>query len=168
MKELNLSNILAKLLFTAAVIIIASLFMFKGCDEDVTYTDNNVTDSLKQVIANQSKVKDSLLVEVKKKDTIRVSIIKRYTTLKHDTIFKQVCEPIIKLCDSIILVDSSLIVDLKNVIKVDSVIIGNYKKVALNDSTTIVALNKEVKKHKRHKRWLTAGIIATGVIAILK
>lgn len=155
------------MVITSVAILVVCLLLFDKCNskpEIVTYND---TDSLKQVIASQSKVKDSLLIAVKKKDTIRISIIKRYNTLKHDTIFK-VCEPIIKLCDSIILVDSSEIVDLKNVIKVDSVIIANYKKVVEVDSNKIVTLTKEVSKHKRHKRWLVGGIIATGVIAILK
>ena len=153
---------------TFIAILCICLFLFDKYNNEGEIVTYNGTDSLKQVIAEQTKIKDSLLIASKKKDTIRVSIIKRYTTLKHDTVIKQVCAPIIKLCDSIILVDSSLITDLKNVIKVDSVIIGNYKKVAEKDSITIVGLNKEVKKHKRHKRWLVGGIIATGVIAILK
>jgi len=165
MKALKLSK---QMVVLSVAILVVCLLIFDKCNnkpEIVTYND---TDSLKQVIASQSRVKDSLLIAVKKKDTIRISIIKRYTTLKHDTIFKQVCAPIIKLCDSIILVDSSEIVDLKNVIKLDSGIIENYKKVAVIDSNTIVKLNKEVKKHKRHKRWLTGGLIGLGVIAILK
>jgi len=165
MKALKLSKQMVVLM---VAILVVCLLIFDKCNnkpEIVTYND---TDSLKQVIASQSRVKDSLLIAVKKKDTIRISIIKRYTTLKHDTIFEQVCAPIIKLCDSIILVDSSEIVDLKNVIKVDSVIVANYKKVAEVDSNKIVSLTKEVRKHKRHKRWLVGGIIATGVIAILK
>lgn len=165
MKALNLSK---QMVVLAVAVLVVCLLIFDKCNnkpEIVTYND---TDSLKQVIASQSRVKDSLLIAVKKKDTIRISIIKRYTTLKHDTIFEQVCAPIIKLCDSIILVDSSEIVDLKNVIKLDSGIIENYKKVAVIDSNTIVKLNKEVKKHKRHKRWLTGGLIGLGVIAILK
>jgi len=165
MKALKLSK---QMVVLSVAILVVCLLIFDKCNskpEIVTYND---TDSLKQVIASQSRVKDSLLIAVKKKDTIRISIIKRYTTLKHDTVIKQVCAPIIKLCDSIILVDSSEIVDLKNVIKLDSGIIENYKKVAVIDSNTIVKLNKEVKKHKRHKRWLTGGLIGLGVIAILK
>jgi len=165
MKALNLSK---QMVVLAVAVLVVCLLIFDKCNskpEIVTYND---TDSLKQVIASQSRVKDSLLIAVKKKDTIRISIIKRYTTLKHDTIYANICDPIIKLCDSIILVDSSLIIDLKNVIKVDSVIITNYKKVAEVDSNKIVSLTKDVSKHKRHKRWLVGGIIATGVIAILK
>jgi len=165
MKALQLNR---QMVVLAVAILVVCLLLFDKCNtkpQQVTYNDS---DSLKQVIASQSRVKDSLLIAVKKKDTLRVEVVKRYTILKHDTIYKQVCAPIIKLCDSIILVDSSLIVDLKNVIKVDSVIIANYKKVAETDSNTIVGLNKDIAKHKRHKRWLVGGIIGMGVIAILK
>jgi len=155
------------MVITAIAILCICLFLFDKCNNNPEIVTYNDSDSLKQVIAGQSRVKDSLLIAVKKKDTIRISITKRYNILKHDTIFL-VCEPIIKLCDSIILVDSSEIVDLKNVIKVDSVIIANYKKVVEVDSNKIVSLTKEVRKHKRHKRWLVGSIIATGVIAILK
>ena len=167
MKILNLNNFFIKFLLFACVLLVACIFMFKGCDDDVTYT-NNDNDSLKLVIANQNIIKDSLLAEVKKKDTIRVEVIKKYRILKHDTIFANICAPIIQLCDSIILVDSSLIVDLKHVIKVDSVIIGNYKKVTHNDSLSIVGLNKEVKKQKRQKKWLIVWFVGLGVVAAVK
>lgn len=152
----------------AVAILVLCLLLFDKCNgkgEVITY---NGTDSLKQVIAGQTRVKDSLLMAVKKKDTLRVEVIKKYKVLKHDTIYSNICAPIIKLCDSIILVDSSLITDLKNVIKIDSVIITNYKKVAETDSNTIVGLTKEVKKQKRHKRWLIGGLIGVGIIAALK
>ena len=152
----------------AVAILVVCLLLFDKCNskpEQVTYNDS---DSLKQVIAAQTRVKDSLLIAVKKKDTIRVEVIRKYRILKHDTIYANICDPIIQLCDSIILVDSSLIVDLKHVIKIDSVIIGNYKKVTHNDSISIVGLNKEVKKQKRQKRLLLGGIIGISAIAILK
>lgn len=168
MKTLNLNTLFAKLIFFASVLIVACIFMFKGCDEKHdTISVDKEKDSLKLVLINQKHNVDSLLLAVKKKDTIRVGIVKYYRVLKTDTIF-QVCEPIIKVCDSIIVVDSSEIVDLKNVVRLDNGIIANYKKVAEIDSNTIVKLNKEVRKHKRHKHLLTGGLIGLGVIAILK
>lgn len=152
----------------AVAILVVCLLLFDKCQNKGEVITHNGTDSLKQVIASQTRVKDSLLIAVKKKDTLRVEVIKRYKVLKHDTIYANICAPIIKLCDSIILVDSSLITDLKHVIKVDSGIIANYKKVAETDSNTIVGLNNEVKKHKKHKRWLIGGLIGIGAIAILK
>ena len=152
----------------AVAILVVCLLLFDKCQNKGEVITYNGTDSLKQVIAGQTRVKDSLLIAVKKKDTIRVEIIKKYKVIKHDTIYANICAPIIKLCDSIILVDSSLITDLKHVIKVDSGIIANYKKVAETDSNTIVGLNIEVKKHKKHKRWLVGGLIGVGIIAALK
>ena len=152
----------------AVAILVVCLLLFDKCQNKGEVITHNGTDSLKQVIVEQTRVKDSLLIAVKKKDTLRVEIIKKYKVIKHDTIYANICAPIIKLCDSIILVDSSLITDLKNVIKVDSGIIANYKKVAETDSNTIVGLNIEVRKHKKHKRWLIGGIIGVGIIAALK
>jgi len=168
MKTLNLNALLAKLILFASVYIVVCIFMFKGCDDKHgTISTDREKDSLKLALINEQHNVDSLLFAVKKKDTIRLGIVKYYRVLKTDTIF-QVCEPIIKICDSIIVIDSSEIVDLKNVVKLDSGIIENYKKVSVIDSNTIVKLNKEVKKHKRHKRLLCGGLIGLGVIAILK
>lgn len=164
MKALKLNS---SMVITAIAILCICLFLFDKCGNKPGIVTYNGSDSLKQVIVEQTKIKDSLLIESKKKDTIRVTLIRKYRTTITDTIYKE-CEPIIKICDSIIIVDSSLITDLKNVVKIDSIIIGNYKKASQIDSITIVGLTKEVNKHKRHKRWLVGGIIATGVIAILK
>ena len=114
----------------AVAILVVCLLLFDKCNSKPDVVTYNGTDSLKQVIVEQTRVKDSLLIAVKKKDTLRVEVIKKYKVIKHDTIYANICAPIIKLCDSIILVDSSLITDLKHVIKVDSGIIANYKKVA--------------------------------------
>jgi len=168
----ELSNIIAKVIFFAAVLIVACIFLFKGCDDDhVVVATPDKTDSLKKVISEQDKVKDSLLIIAKKKDSIRVEYVTKWRKLKGDTAFipcDSILPKIVNLCDSIIYVDSSEIATLKQVIKNDSGIIQNYKKIVVNDSTTIVSLNKEVKKHKRHKKWLTAGIVGMGIIAVLK
>ena len=164
MKALKISF---QMLITAIAVLCICLFLFDKCNNDVENVAYNGTDSLKQVIAEQLIIKDSLLVESKKKDTIRVEVIKKYRILKTDTIYA-ICDPIIQLCDSIILIDSSQIVDLKHVIKLDSVIIGNYKKIAHNDSISIVGLVKEVSKHKRHKKWLFGALGIVAVIAVVK
>jgi hypothetical protein len=153
--------------FTIAMAI-ACVFLFRGCDEDSNLTGSvNNNDSLKKANAVLAKVNDSLLLVDKKHDTIRVEVVKRYRTIAHDTIY-QICEPIVKLCDSIILIDSSQISNLKQIVKNDSTIISNYKKVSNNDSLTIVGLNKEIKKHKRHKKLLAGGLALVSAIAIIK
>lgn len=170
--ENRFSDITAKVIFFAAVLIVACVFLFKGCDEDrgVVATPDK-TDSLKKVIVEQEKVKDSLLVIAKKKDSVRIETIVKYRYLKGriDSIpCEELLPKIVNICDSIILVDSSQIATLKQVIKTDSSIIQNYKKIIVNDSTTIVSLNKEVKKQKRQKK-IVGGIGAVGwLIAIFK
>lgn len=170
--ELKLSNIIAKVIFFATVLIVACIFLFKGCDDDhIVVATPDKTDSLKKVISAQERVTDSLLIIAKKKDSVRVEFVIKWRKLKVDTAFipcDSILPKIVNLCDSIIYVDSSEIATLKQVIKNDSSIIQNYKRVAINDSTTIVSLNKDIKKHKRHKRWLGIGMAAVGVIAIIK
>lgn len=158
---------LTKEIIIIGLIIVVCFFLFDKCNNKLDVVTHTGNDSLIKVIAEQTKIKDSLLLYSKKKDTIRLEIVKRFRILKTDTIY-QICEPIIKLCDSLIVVDSSLISDLKKVITIDSTIIHNYKKVVKNDSATIVQLTKEVKKHKRHKRWLMAGLIGIGIVAAVK
>ena len=43
------------------------MFFFSKCNDDVEDFSYNGTDSLKQVIAEQTKIKDSLLLAAKKK-----------------------------------------------------------------------------------------------------
>ncbi len=172
MKSLNLSNLIAKLIFFAAILIVACIFLFKGCDEDhVVVATPDKTDSLKKVISEQERVTDSLLVIAKKKDSVRVEYVTRWRKLKGDTAFipcVSILPKIVNLCDSIVYVDSSEIATLKQVIKSDSVIKQNYKNVVTNDSIAIVSLNKEVKNQKQQKR-LIGGIGAIGwLVAIFK
>ena len=157
MKSLNLNTLFAKLIFFASVLIVACVFMFKGCDEKHgTISTDREKDSLKLALISQKDSVKMLLTDIKKKDTIRIGIVKYYRVLKIDTIF-QVCEPIIKICDSIIVVDSSEIVDLKNVVKLDSGIIANYKKVSMKDSISISDYKKAIRKHLKAKRWFRDG-----------
>jgi len=154
-------------------VIVVTFLIFKACGDiapEQPITPDK-TDSLKKVITNQEKVKDSLLILANRKDSVRVEYITKWKKLKGDTAFLP-CDTILNLvistCDSIIAIDSALIGDLKGVIKVDSGIIANYKKVVVNDSTTIVGLNREINKQKGQKK-LIGGIGAVGwLIAIFK
>lgn len=151
-------------------VIIVTFLIFKGCGDiapEQPITPDK-TDSIKKVIEAKYQMREDSILLDKKRDTLRVEVIKRYKVVIHDTILKQICAPIIQLCDSIILIDSSQISTLKNIVKLDSGIIADYRKVVVNDSTTIVGLNREIKKHKRQKK-LIGGIGAVGwLIAIFK
>lgn len=154
-------------------VLVATFLIFKGCgnigpEQPLT---PNISDSLKGVIRLQEKERDSLLIVAGRKDSVRVEYITKWKKLKGDTAYLP-CDTILNIvistCDSIIAIDSSLIADLKTVIKKDSVIISGCKKVMNEDSITIVGLNSEIRKHKRHKKWLLGGLIGVSAIAIIK
>lgn len=154
-------------------ILAASLIFFYKCESktpDLPITPDK-TDSIKKVNYKLEHERDSLLVIAKKKDSVRVDAVAKYRSLKGkvdsipcDSLLPQ----IVNICDSIVLVDSSEIASLKEIIKLDSGIISNYKKIVVNDSTTIAGLNKQIKKHKRQKKWLGVGMAAAIGIAIFK
>lgn len=164
-------NAITTISIIALTLTIFFLFL-KGCDN---VPEHNIpadkTDSLKKVIREQEKVKDSLLVIAGKKDSVRVEYVTRWKKIKGDTAFLP-CDTILNIvistCDSIIALDSSLIADLKTVIKVDSGIIADQKKIINSDSLTMIGLNDEIRKHKRHKKWLLGGLIGASAIAIFK
>ena len=169
---MKLKHVLGILTLCGAVVA-ASLF-FKGCGGDIgpeQPSNSAYIDSLKAEIAKMDIEKDSLLVIAKKKDSVRVEYVTKWRKLKGDTAYlpcDSILPQIVNLCDSIIYVDSSQISTLKKVIKTDSSIISNYKKVVKDDSITIVNLNKEIKKHKKHKRWLGIGLGVAAGVAIIK
>ena len=175
MSRLNLnssSDITAKVFFFLAVLIMATVFLFKGCDDDhVVVATPDKTDSIKKVYEHKFQLRIDSLDLVKKKDSISYVTIVKYKYLKGkvDSIpCEELLPQIVNICDSIVYNDSSLISSLKNIIKLDSSIFVDMKRVIVNDSTTIVSLNKEVKKQKRQKK-IVGGIGAVGwLIAIIK
>ncbi len=154
-------------------VIVVTLLIFRGCGDmapEQPITPDK-TDSLKAVISEQYERRIDSIIAIKKKDSVRVEYVTRWRKMKGDTAYipcDSILPKIVNLCDSIIYVDSSQIATMKSVIAMDDSIISNYKKVVENDSITIVGLNKQIKKHKRQKKWLVAGIAATGVVAIIK
>ena len=102
------------------------------------------------------KYRDSLIREVKYRDVVRTEYIKLWRDKKvtiHDTLYHE----IISICDTIIKHDSIVIDVLKEVVRVDSVILN---KTVQNKNDTIKLLKKEIKRQKWHKR----GILALWVI----
>lgn len=158
-----------------AICLLAVLFIgTKGCSGDNQPPIRDVTDSLKTVIKAQIKAQDSLKILAGRKDSVRVETIVKWRKLKeyvyvHDSIPCDSLLPIvINTCDSVIAADSAVISSLKKVIVADSLIIDSQAKVIVNDSLVIVGLNKDIKKHKRQKRWLSAALVVTTILAIVK
>jgi hypothetical protein len=146
----------------------------KGCEADVQPPIRDITDSLKAVIKAQIKTQDSLKLLAGRKDSVRVETIVKWRKLKeyvyvHDSIPCDSLLPIvINTCDSVIAADSAVISSLKKVIVADSLIIDSQAKLIVNDSLVIVGLNKDIKKHKKQKRWLSAALVVTTILAIVK
>jgi len=144
---------------------------FKSCESKNINIDYDSTLILKQQIKKDIKDRDSLIKLANKKDSVRIETIVKYKWLKGKTDTVP-CEDLLPLvynvCDSIIIVDSSEISILRDVIKNDSVIICNYQKVSYNDSICIIGLKKQVKcqKVKTRLAWIVAGVL--GGVAFVK
>lgn len=117
------------------------------------------------VKAKASKVEEKQK-DVKKTYRQAVSTLGQGNSPCRDSIIQ-----VVQLCDTVIFVDSVLIVELKEVIRQDSLVISSQKKlIAVQkeniraDSLTIIDLTKTVKKEKRKKKlaWIVAGIAAVG------
>lgn len=80
------------------------------------------------------------------------------------------CDMVLKIvervADAVITVDSSAIVAQARVIALDDSLLCNYRQAAVNDSLSIVALKKEVKRQKRQK-WLVGIGAVLSSVAIL-
>jgi len=168
--KVNLINV-----FVVGICLLAILFIgTKSCSGDAQPPKRDITDSLKLVIKAQMKAQDSLKILAGRKDSVRVETIVKWRKLKeyvyvHDSIPCDSLLPIvINTCDSVIAADSAVIVSLKKVIVADSLIIDTQAKTIVNDSLVIVGLNKDIKKHKRQKRWLSAALVVTTILAIVK
>lgn len=152
---------LYKLFILGCLIVLALIIsdMFHSCKKEQIEIN-----PIKETIKEDLKRKDSVQIRVLNTETVRDRWLTKWKT-KHDTI---TVEQVITLTDSIIKVDSTLISELKEIIKIDSSIIRNYRIVAVNDSNTIVGLNKDLRKQKRRTKVAAAIAMLFGGIAAIK
>jgi hypothetical protein len=127
--------------FLAIAIIIC--FIPKTCERQTL--PSNVT---KDTINHVKKQADSNKVVVVYKDSIRTRYVTKWKEIRHDSLIP--CETKLVHCDTLLLIDSSLIYSLKQAVFLDSIIIGNYQKLSSQDSTKIASLEKD---NKRLKKW---------------
>lgn len=166
---------LTKIVLIAIIAILLGL-LTNTCHSDLPGEDvSREKDSLKNVIAHQKHVADSLKLLADKDDSVRTEYItywrtKIKTIIQHDSIpCDSVLPIVITVCDSIISKDSIYISDLKKIIKTDSVTIAVQDQMITMDSTSIANLQKEVKKLKRHRRWLLGSTgVLTAVLILTK
>lgn len=166
-----------KYLIVGSVSMVAAFFLFKDCSPQPP-DKYDPTDSLKTVIKGHIKAQDSLKKLADRKDSVRIEYRTRWRNTSSGAISRIDSIPcdslrplvinLVNSCDSVIAADSSQIATLKDVILADSLIIHNQALVIQADSVNIVALNKEIKKHKRHKKWLIGALTVTTILAIIK
>ena len=149
-------------LFVALLVIV---FLFgKSCNKPIEPIPTSFNTS-------DLRMKEELIKKLKaelKPQIVEVEVLRdRWHKAKHDTI---PCDSAIviqrNISDTLILKDSILISSQAIIInKQDSVITGWHTAHA-SDSTTIVKLNKEIKRQKRQKWLIIAGgsVIVAGLI----
>lgn len=124
--------------FIIVVAVILAFISGRGCEPEPQ--NPNRIDTLKII---QTKYKDTVRI----KEVIRNKVLVKWREVRHDSLIP--CETKLLVCDTVIRIDSSLICSLKDVIRVDSIM--------------IVGLNKQVKRERNKKRlWM----VVSGIIAV--
>lgn len=152
---------------TCLCIILACLNKCNG--KPVITPIDKIRDSLKVEIRKELKNKDSIKKVVVYRDSIRTRVVWKYRT---DKGLDLPCDTILKLvianCDTIISVDSTLIVSLKDEILVDSIIIDSQLKVIKLDSIDIASLQKKLKRRGLREKLIAGGLGGLLLISLLR
>lgn len=127
------------------------------CSNPIPVTNDPIKIKIKQEI----KATDSLKKIAKKTDSIRIVEIHHWHQAK-ETIKYLPCDSAIKIivhvCDTLIKVDSTEIVELRRVIVQDSLTIKDLFTEVKNDSLVIVGLNKSLKRQKLKTKLVALGL----------
>lgn len=136
--------------FPYFIILILTCWLFaKGCNSAPQFSEPRIV--FKDRIIKLTQQSDSTKAIANKQDTVRTKLIVKWRTKTKDSVVYKPCEELILICDSIIVVDSSQIASLRQVIKIDSSIIATQKIMLHSDSLDIKCLQKSIRKHKRQK-----------------
>ena len=142
-------------LILGMAIVIALLFVFKGCG-DSKRTDVGV--GIKPELIKQ----DSFRTVIKWVDSVRVKEIVKWRNMTRITdsvkCYTEII-PFIQACDTIIKIDSVEIASLKGLVKLDSVV--QVKLIVLLDS--VVQVNKSLNKKVKRNRTLAKLAFVTGL-----
>lgn len=154
-----------KYFFIAALLLTVFLFG-RQCNAPVPVKTN--IDSLKTTIRSELKERPILKSIAAEKVDSAIKWRDRWHTAKTLTVTLP-CDTVLKIvervADSVIVVDSSAIVAQARVIALDDSLLCNYRQVVINDSMTILGLQKEIKRQKRQKRLIAfASVLVGGAI----
>lgn len=144
-----------KYFFIIALLLIVFL-LGRQCNAPARIKTN--TNILKTTIRAELKERPVLKAAAASKVDSTIKWRDRWHAVKTLTV-TLLCDTVLKIvervADSVIVVDSSAIVAQARVIALDDSLLCNYRQVVINDSISIRALQKEVKRQKRQK-WLIA------------
>ena len=147
------------------IAILLIIIVFKSCNSKPVEVHNN--EPLKIKVKELTVKKDSSMVAANKSDTVRLKGIDRWHKAKHDTLYLP-CKELIVICDSIILIDSTEISQLKNVINYSDSIIVNQKVMLYNDSLDLLAAKKYGNKQRRQKNLALIGLGVITALSVVK
>ncbi len=129
------------------------------------------TNPLKTKIQANIKAGEVLKAVEKKSDSVRTITIIKWKQAK-ETIKYLPCDSAIKIivavCDTVFKADSVEIVNLKNIISNKDTTIKDLFILHQNDSTVIVGKDKTIRKLKRQKWWLKAGLAGAFGLAVFR
>ena len=161
-----------KVILIAAIVIMFGL-LTKQCNNTVLTKENGFVDSLKTIIKDQKSIADSLKKKASSHDSVRLEYITKWRTkvkilMQYDSIpCDSVLPLVISTCDTIILRDSIYILDLKNIVFTDSIIMDSQDQVIKLYSIKIADLERKVVRLKKHRRWLLFGTSILGGAILL-
>lgn len=127
-----------RLFFFSAITALLLLLFFNKCEKPVYIIPD--LSNLKSEIAGLKKAASNQVKEVVYKDSIRYRVITKWREVRHDSLIP--CEELIAYCDTMYLVDSSLIAEQKVLIGMQDSVIRMQDIVIKSDSVTINRLNK--------------------------
>lgn len=155
-----------KYFYIVIIAILLIILAFKSCNNKPIEVHNN--EPLKTKVKTLTIKKDSSNVAANKSDSTRIKYVIKWRTKLHDTIIYKPCEELILICDSIIIVDSTEISQLKQVINFSDSIITTQKVMLYNDSLDLLAAQKLQRKTKRQRNLALLGLGVVGGVLIVK
>lgn len=136
------------------IFILGMVLMFLvKCEPEPVVRDSRTTAKTEQVKVEKKEVKELEKAEVKK-DSIRIKYIIKWHEIK--TFLPS--DSLVIICDSIIKIDSSQIVLLKEINAKQDTIIKHQDVIIHSDSLDIVCLKKALRKQKRKTKFVAAGL----------
>lgn len=120
------------------------------------------TTPLKDLVKKQIQKKDSVQKIIIYRDSIRTKIIIKYRQIRHDSITP--CEEKLVICDTVLVKDSALISEYKELKRVDSSIIHTQGLIIRRDSVVLNDTCKYYRKKIRRLKWEKRGILAMWIV----